>query len=111
MINRQKRSGDIRFDIIACGIIGVCILFLFTGAWVDTLDGDFNAYGWGVNFSEIARALSNGELFLWNPNIWGGYQAFITLRRLSIQLLYYWERYFTTHLRESYHIMQLQFIM
>lgn len=75
-----KLKGDIvlkkvkyyKSDIIASFGIVLAIIFLFSGAWIPYLDGDFNAYAFGLNMSEIARALSNGELFLWNPNIWGG---------------------------------------
>ena len=71
-MNQNKKNIKCYRDALACCIICLYVIFLLSAPYLGALDGDFDAYFFGACLSGIAKALSNGELFLWNPHIWGG---------------------------------------
>ena len=73
MQNRQNEKTALVKNICMLSVIVVVnIFYVYFSKWFHTLDGDFNAYIWGAKLSGIAEALKQGELRLWNPNIWCG---------------------------------------
>ena len=76
-MNQIKKNIKCYEDALACCVICFYVIFLLSAPYLGALDGDFDAYFFGACLSGIAKALSNGELFLWNPHIFfflgGGY--------------------------------------
>lgn len=73
MQNRQNEKTALVKNICMLSVIVVVnIFYVYFSKWFHTLDGDFNAYIWGAKLLGIAEALKQGELRLWNPNIWCG---------------------------------------